>query len=175
MGKKLLSIVCCTLALFSCATTKLGKQEAKSRKQIAELSVDWLKYKIYLMPEEEQVAGKSRHNKTKSIKLSMMIINMKNNFSPLRRLCSDINEYNLYNEYLLNGAKNEIYLISGNTINYPVFYAFENNYNAFPFETINVGYTLPKKNKKSTPMSLVFVDRVFAKDTLTFSLNPSIN
>lgn len=163
------------LCLFIAACSS-NKQVAISntKKQIAEYDIDWLKYKIYLMPQDTMTVKKHRTKADKNIKLSIMVINMKDNFSPLRKLCSDIDQYNIYNEYLLNGVKNEIYLQTGTNINYPVYYSFENNYNAFPFETINVGYKLTHKKKDHNEPKLVFVDRVFSKDTITFNLTSSL-
>jgi hypothetical protein len=165
--------LCWLLIAAACGSNKHVTTN-NTKKQIAEYSVDWLKYKIYLLPQDTAGSKKHRNRADKNIKLSIMVINMKDNFSPLRKLCSDIDQYNIYNEYLLNGAKNEIYLQTGTDINYPVYYAFENNYNAFPFETINVGYKLIHKKKDHSEPKLVFVDRVFSKDTITFNLTSSL-
>lgn len=162
----------CLIVFEGCDSIKHTSAKKNIKTQIAEYSNDELKYKVFLMPQES-VTLKSKE-KTKSIKFSIMIINMKNNFSPLRRLCSDINDYNIYNEYLLNGAKNEIYLLTNSGINYPTYYLFENNYSAFPFETINVGYSVPSPVKKGTQFTLVYVDRVFSKDTISFNLNSTL-
>jgi len=55
---------------------------------------------------------------------------------------------------------------------YPVAYSFENNYNAFPFETINVGFKFSKGIKAGTKdLQLIYDDKVFARDTVSFYLN----
>jgi hypothetical protein len=136
--------------------------------QIAEFSKDWLQYKVYQMND---VNKKRTSKKEQTLKLCVRIINMRDNVSPLRSLCSNLDEYNSYYEHLLNGAKNELFLLTGNQISFPVYYSFENNYNTFPFETINVGYALPKASKKSNKTTLVFVDRIFSKDSIFFNLN----
>lgn len=126
------------------------------------------------MPQEKGATKKQQNKTDKNIKLSIMVVNMNSdNASPLRRLCSNLEEYNIKNEYLLNSAKNDIYLVaSDNTIKYPVYYAFENNYNAFPFETINVGYAFKNnETKKMKKIKLVYIDRIFSNDSIFFNLN----
>jgi hypothetical protein len=144
-------------------------QSTAKKVQIAEFEHDWVRYQVYLLTNEKI------NRKSNAVKLSIMVINTKNNSSPLRRLCSDINQYNVYNEYLLNGAKNEIFIMKADRIYYPIYYSFENNYNAFPFETINIGYSLPSPSKRQNDSTtLVFIDRVFAQDTIYFNLTKNI-
>lgn len=140
---------------------------SKVQTELADYTRDWLRYRVYLQPATEVTAQKDQ---SRALKLSIRVINIKDNSSPLRRLCSNLDEYNFYYEYLLNSAKEEIYLQGKNGIKYPVFYAFENNYNAFPFETINLGYTFSGREQLKD-YRLIYIDRVFAKDTLVFSLN----
>ena len=139
--------------------------------QIAEFSKDWLQYKVYQMNDLNRKGASKREQ---ALKLSVRIINMKDNTSPLRALCSNLDDYNIYYEHLLNGAKNELYLLTRDQIIFPVYYSFENNYNAFPFETINVGYVLPKATRKNNATTLVFVDRIFSKDSIFFNLNSRV-
>jgi hypothetical protein len=162
------------MTLWGCTASKHISTIQNKKTQIAEYSKGDLKYKLYQMPNDLSDKKSKNKKKLRSVKLSLMIINMKDNSSPLRRLCTDINQYNIYYEYLLNTAKNELYLRTADKINYPVYYSFENNYNAFPFETINVGYALEHFDKKHTETTLVFVDRVFSKDTLFFNLSKHI-
>ena len=161
---RLLVIAMVALSLLTgCHATKTITGTGKTEKVLlGEFTRDWLKYRLYLMPEK---SGQMGHNKV--MQLSIMVENMMDNASPLRKLCTNLDDYNTYYEYLLNGAKNEIYLQSAKSISYPISYSFENNYNVFPFETINVGYRTPDR-KKGT--QLVYIDRVFSRDTLYFPI-----
>ncbi len=152
------------ISVCSCSETKTVAGNKRSNVLIGEYSRDWLKYKIFLLPEQP---GTSRA-KNRSLALNIRVINIMDNVSPLRKRSGNLDEYNTYYEYLLNGCKNEIYLNAGGRISYPVSYSYENNYNAFPFESINVGYTISKRKKK---YELVYIDRVFSQDTVTFSLS----
>jgi hypothetical protein len=155
----------CMALLGSCAPARKALDVPSAPTELADHTQGWLRYKVYRQP-----AAADRHHRDRALKLSIRVINMEDNSSPLRRLCGDLQDYNTYYEYLLNGAKNEIYLEGKKGIKYPVFYAFENNYNAFPFETFNLGYTFSGREKLED-YNLVFIDRVFAKDTIVFSLN----
>ena len=56
---------------------------------------------------------------------------------------------------------------------YPVYYAFENNYDAFPFETINVGfeYDLRKNGINSLKnLQLIYTDKIFSHSTISCNL-----
>ncbi len=132
----------------------------------------WVKYNIYILTNEAW-QKKPLKNK-KQIILSIRIINAEDNISPLRRQGRSLEQYNVLYEYLLNQAKNDLVLISGNSIAYPVYYSFENNYNAVPFETINVGYDISsmahKSKKRGVSMRLLYMDKIFSHDTLSCSL-----
>jgi len=146
------------LQLQACHTTHHSVQTtAKDKVLISELRTDWLQYKVFRIPENEK--------KSNLVRLSIRVVNTKDNTSPLRKMSTDLEQYNIRYEYLLNSAKNELYLEDAKGITYPVSYSFENNYNAFPFETINVGYQVGHLKKGTR---LVYVDRVFAQDTLYF-------
>jgi hypothetical protein len=138
---------------------------------VAEQNTDWLKYKIYVLPAD---TNRERARKTKeNLVLSIMVINMKDNASPLRKLCTSLDDYNQYYEYLLNGCKNDIVIHAGKRELYPVYYAFENNYDAFPFETINVGFEYDlKKNGLSSlkNLQLVYTDKIFSHGTVSCHL-----
>lgn len=164
----LLSIVM-TAVMSSCHSSRKTIAQARTERElISEYRKDDLLYKVFRLPDKpggERVASAGNRN----VMLSIRVINMKDNASPLRSRCTNLDEYNTLYEYLLNSCKNEIYLQNGKNISYPVSYSFENNYNAFPFETINVGYHI---SRKSSNCKLVYVDRVFSRDTITFTIKP---
>lgn len=153
-----------------CSTSKpTAFRPVREKTLIGETEKGWLKYKFYLMPADN-VASKVK-GKSKNVVFSIQVINMQDATSPLRKLCSNLDDYNIYYEYLLNQTKNDLTLTSGKSISYPVYYAFENNYNAFPFETINVGYSLDKGGRsRKTTKSLLYVDKIFAHDTIRCNL-----
>lgn len=138
---------------------------------VSELTRDWLRFNVYTIPQSLTQQHHSRKSGTSQIIFSIRITNMKDNASPLRKICGDLEQYNTYYEYLLNQCKDQLSLQSGNEIAYPVYYAFENNYNSFPFETINVGYRFKARRDGLENARLVFIDRVFTHDTLRFTLN----
>lgn len=147
------------------------KPASDQKTMIGEINRGWLRYQIYLIPASDLIASNSQRTKQGrgSLQFSIRIINMETSTSPLRRLCTGLDDYNLFYEYLLNGAKNDLLLVSGTDVSYPVSYSFENNYNAFPFEIINVGYSSEvsgKKRRRSDAMTLLFVDKIFSHDTL---------
>jgi hypothetical protein len=164
-----------TICVFSACNThkQIAATVVREKTLIGEQSAGWLKYKIYMLPGDTSRNGKQKDN----LVLSIMIINMQDNTSPLRKLCANLDDYNQYYEYLLNSCKNDIVLQAGNKRLYPVYYAFENNYDAFPFETINVGFESDRTNKGLNHLKnpeLIYADKVFSHDTITCPLhNPN--
>lgn len=85
-----------------------------------------------------------------------------NTISPMRYGVHSIEEYNERQNYYLNQAQNEIRLVYGDKRIVPMSYAFENNYNLTPQETIVVGFLLPQgEDKPRQDMRISFVDKVF--------------
>ena len=165
---RLLATLTLLLVLMnSCTTTR---PVTTTSELVGTANREWLTYQVYRLPTEK--SNQPVDKKLATHMYSIRVVNTGDNTSPLRKLSNDLAEYNTYYEYLLNGCKDDISL-SGNSgfTAYPVYYAFENNYNAFPFETINVGYTISKKQSREKNMRLVFVDRLFAHDTISISLN----
>jgi hypothetical protein len=150
-----------------------------SKTLLATCDKGWLRYKIYQLPIDKQTTKKSKQSKNSHpLVFSIMIINQENGDSPLRRICGSLEQYNALYEYLLNQAKNDLALVSGTNVLYPSYCSFENNYNAFPFETLNVGFSADAlaryKVRKSVPVRLLYMDRVFAHDTVTCDINKEI-
>lgn len=138
---------------------------------VSEFERDWLKFRVFLLPQSQSdVHNSKKEHGQKNMVFSIMIINMKDNASPLRKICGNLDEYNTYYEYLLNRCKENISLQQNGEIAYPVYYSFENNYNSFPFETINVGYRFKEKRRTNVP-ELVFDDKIFSHTILRFSLD----
>lgn len=84
------------------------------------------------------------------------------NQSPLRYKISGLEEYSARQNYYLNEAPKDIYLLYGNDTLYPNSYWFENNQNLALHETIIVGFKLPGTTvKPDENLQLAFYDRVF--------------
>ncbi len=84
------------------------------------------------------------------------------NQSPLRYQVSGQEEYAARQNYYLNEAPNDIYLLYGSDTLYVSSYWFENSQNLLPFETIIVGFKLPGNvQQPEQDLKLSFYDRVF--------------
>lgn len=157
-------------SLGSCSVKKATLAPKQEKTQIATFSKGDLTYEIYRQSAFNQ-DGESKVEKNNEIlRLTIRLVNKAGNTSPLRAISRNYEEYNIHNEYLLNGARNDIMLCIQQQYLFPKYYSFENNYNAFPFETINVGYVLGKKQKHK-PIQLIFVDKIFTRDSIFFNLN----
>ena len=160
------------LLLAGCAVhhpAAITKVDDKQPQLLGEFSRGWLKYQFY----QQGSNGKYHAGQKDKMRFTVRIINMADGTSPLRRLARNIDQYNVYYEYLLNETKNDLTLVYGDRVLYPVYYAFENNYNAFPFETINVGYQPIGKKIKGASAYLQYADKVFAHDTINCPLTAS--
>jgi hypothetical protein len=167
----LLVLLIGSLFAAGCSSSKHAAVNSKDKVLLAERDAGWLKYKVYLQPATDTAANKKR---PRNMQLSIMVINMHDNTSPLRKIVTDLEQYNICYEYLLNRCKDDLHLYDHGKVLYPIAYSFENNYNAFPFETINVGYRYDlnkRKNRHMQGLVLEYADRVFAKDTIVFNLN----
>ena len=167
------SCVCvAVMAAFSCSVknTAFLKQPKKKTEQIAQFKKGDLSYEVYRQYATGENMQMAADPKQSPVRISIRIINKGGNVSPLRAISGNYETYNINNDYLLNGAKNDIMLFVKGRLIYPSYYCFENNYNAFPFETINLGYSLTTKQRKS-PVQLIFVDKVFTQDSIFFNLN----
>lgn len=153
------------LAGASCKVGKPASAKQNDKILVSERSKGWLRYEVYLLPVETK-------RNDENVMLSIRIVNTYDNNSPLRKLCTSLDDYNQYYEYLLNHTKEDITMTAKGTLLYPVAYSFENNYNAFPFETINVGYRFATtKNAHAKALVLTYDDKVFGRDTVNFYLN----
>jgi hypothetical protein len=82
--------------------------------------------------------------------------------SPLRYKITGIDEYTQRQNYYLNQAPADIYLLYGNDSLLIDSYWFENNQNLAPFETMIVGFKLPAPDTIPVQdLRLAFFDRVF--------------
>ncbi len=173
--KPVVQMLCAALIIATgCKQSSLIRQSSPLEKELlGTYSRGWITYKIYRLPLASTARGTSKRNT--ELVLSIKIINTEENgASPLRRQSKNLDQYNVLYEYLLNQAKNDLTLVSGNAIAYPVYYAFENNYNVVPFETINVGYDISslqrRRRKNNAELRLFYMDKIFAHDTLSCSL-----
>lgn len=82
--------------------------------------------------------------------------------SPLRYKISGLEEYNERQNYYLNQAPGDIYLLYGRDSLFVDSYWFENNQNLAPFETMVVGFRLPSSDSiPRQDLKLSFYDRVY--------------
>lgn len=84
------------------------------------------------------------------------------NQSPLRYKIAGVDEYTERQDYFLNEASKDIYLMYGTDTVYVDSYWFENNQNITPYETMIVGFVLPDGDETvKKDMRLSFHDRVY--------------
>jgi hypothetical protein len=82
--------------------------------------------------------------------------------SPLRYKVASVEEYTERQNYYLNQAPRDIYLLYGNDSLLVDSYWFENNQNLAPFETMVVGFKLPPPDSiPERDLKIAFYDRVF--------------
>jgi len=163
---------------FGCSSPRRTTRAWVSQKTlIKEREKGVFRYKVYIMPNQNQAKTRAFSKKSKvPLVLSIRVINKDGGVSPLRGICQDLRQYSILYEYLLNAAKNDFVLLNGNEFEYPIYYSFENNYNAFPFETINIGYS-GSVNPSATQLKklrLLYMDKIFSHDTLLLNLGQSI-
>jgi|GEM_PF-4592264 len=175
MQYRFFKIVCIGVGLVltgACSVKKAvaPERQVATKKQVAQFRKGDLAYEVYRQYLTETNGKKADRSKKESVRLMIRIVNKANNVSPLRAMSGSYDAYNSNNEYLLNGAKNDIMLLIKGQYIYPLYYSFENNYNSFPFETINLGYSISRQQKRSA-VQLVFIDKVFTQDSIFFNLN----
>lgn len=95
------------------------------------------------------------------------------NQSPLRFKVGSMEEYTARQDYFLNQAVRDLYLMyDGNVRLSPSAYWFENNQNLLPYETMIAGFHLPDGHTQPTKnMQVVFQDRVFDNGILKVLIN----
>lgn len=82
--------------------------------------------------------------------------------SPLRYQVSGLEEYNTRQDYFLNTASKDIYMLYGKDTLYVNSYWFENNQNLAAHETMIVGFKLPGTDTKpERDMQVSYYDRIF--------------
>lgn len=161
------------LVLLSCMFASCGfvkKQTvsssvAPSQKLIAQVKKDWINYQLYQLSDTTVQQQRSRL-------FAIRIVNTADNYSPLRKLSSNLEAYNTMYAYLLNQAKYDLLLQSDKGKQYACsYYAFENNYNAFPFDAMTIGFTIEgKKRYRHAQQQIQYIDHVFTQDTILFQL-----
>lgn len=84
------------------------------------------------------------------------------NQSPLRYNITGLEEYTGRQNYYLNEAPKDMYLLYGSDTLYVNSYWFENSQNLLPYETMIVGFKLPGNDlKPERDLKFSFYDRVF--------------
>lgn len=135
------------------------------KRQIAEFTKGDVRYEVYQIQKEAPTKSKS-----KILNLSIRLINVGANVSPLRAISKDLEQYSANYEYFLNHAQQDVFLRIKNEPVFPKYYFFENNYNAFPFDVINVGFAIGAQQIKKG-VQLVFVDKLLTRDSIFFNIN----
>ena len=126
---------------------------------MSEYANDSFRYELFQLPSDKQVMN-----------LSLRIVNVKSGESPLRLISADIHQYTAYYEYLLNQAPADFKMIYKGQELFPVSYSVENNYNAFPFETINISFKTGPKAGSRKPKVLLIEDNVFTHKIIWMKL-----
>lgn len=162
-----------SLILSACTMqrkTSAGTTSPTQQKQLmGEQTRGWLQYRFFLHSASPCVSVE--HQKGIELVMSIVVVNKYDATSPLRKVCSSLEDYNTRYEYLLNDARNDIAIEWAGHVYHPVYYAFENNYNTMPFETINIGFRTDRKfgRKHGTPM-LRFANMAMGSDTVSCQL-----
>lgn len=136
-----------------------------------EITVGKIHYKIQYKPADYIIATENpdsaqRQKRMEQLK-GMVWFNISfsvngYNESPLRYQVADLNEYTQRQDYYLNRAPADIYLLYGRDTLYVNSYWFENNQNLTPYETMIVGFRLPEGiSGPEQDLKLSYYDRVF--------------
>lgn len=146
-------VISALLALLLCSCSqsiyRIGVVEQK--RKVSEYANDSFRYELFQLPSGKQTTN-----------LSLRIVNIKTGESPLRFVAADIRQYTAYYEYLLNQGPADFRMIYQGQELLPVSYSVENNYNAFPFETLNISFKADRKAGSKKPKVLLFEDKVFS-------------
>lgn len=136
-----------------------------------EITIGKVHYKIQYKPADYIIAAEnldSAQKKKRAEELKGMVwfniaFNIEGyNQSPLRYQVADLNEYTQRQDYYLNQAAKDIYLLYGKDTLYVDSYWFENNQNLTPYETIIVGFKLPGGiSEPKEDLRLSYYDRVY--------------
>ncbi|GAA4450457.1 hypothetical protein [Rurimicrobium arvi] len=149
------TLVILSVVLLSCGESKnLLKSPAQNRR-VSGYATDSFRYEVYQLP-----SGKE------TLALSLRIVNVAGTQSPLRMLSGNIEQYSTYYEYLLNRAAADFRLVCDKEELAPAAYSVENNYNAFPFETINISFYTGRKARSRKRKVLLFADNVFSHQVI---------
>jgi hypothetical protein len=100
----------------------------------------------------------------------IQISNLKASAGPLKYCSRSLEHYQLQYAYLLNDAKNDLFLKCGQTRIHPSSYVFTTHYSSVPMEELLVSFDFSTA-RKGEAVSLFYVDRVFLHDTLEYPLN----
>lgn len=115
----------------------------------------------------ENIVSFEREKRLKELEgtawFNISFMNKQSRESALRQGLNSKDEYDSRLNYFLNDAINSVQLHYGHTDTLkPIAYAFENNYNLSPQETIVVGFKLPDGEKvPSKDMQIVYEDKIF--------------
>jgi hypothetical protein len=161
----------CLLAACSQKRDPVKYAEDKDNGLRKEISVGNMHYTIQYKPADYIVASEHPDSGKVAERLSqlkgMVWFNISFQVegfgqSPLRYRISGLDEYTARQDYFLNKAPNDLYLLYGKdslTVN---SYWFENNQNLTPYETMVVGFKLPGNlSEPEQDLRLSYYDRIF--------------
>jgi hypothetical protein len=160
-------MTCLAVLLFVACTSRkvtnnVGLAHAWEVKKVAAYRKGDLRYDLFLKKYNNV------HNK-RNVDFVLRIINIENDVSPLRAISKNLDEYSVHYEYLLNQAKDDFALYVDGKSLFPLSYSFENYYNTFPFDALNIGFASGTKLQGKNA-ELVFVDRLFSRDSIFFNI-----
>lgn len=136
------------------------------------VSIDGWEYVIQYKPYDyillmEHISGQDRKKRLQQLSgtawFNISIKRKDGSVSPMRYNLSSKDEYDKRLNYFLNGAAKDIGMVYGNKDTLmPLSYAFENNYNLTPQETMVVAFALPKGEiSPAKEMKISIDDNVF--------------
>lgn len=170
---KVTKLVLPLLMLAACRQTHdpIGYAEDKGNGLRKEMDIGSMHYTIQYKPADYIVASEHLDSGKTEERLKQLegtvwfniAFSVKGyNQSPLRYQVTDLNEYTQRQDYFLNRAANDIYLLYGKDTLYADSYWFENNQNLTPYETMIVGFRLPEGvAAPREDLRLSYYDRVF--------------
>jgi hypothetical protein len=128
---------------------------------------------IARMEHLDKTAEAARMKQLEGIAWFNISFSIKNyNQSPLRYQVSSLEEYNARQDYYLNKAPKDMYLLYGKDTLYVSSYWFENNQNLSLHETMVIGFKLPGKTlKPEKDLQFSFYDRVYQNGIIKTIIN----
>jgi len=185
--KKVISLIVCLSLVAACVRPssdniiEYAEKEKNGLRKTADLGLVryTLQYKpaAYMLKTEGLEPGDHRYARRKEQLKGMAWFNLSITIpgfgqSPLRYGVSDLSGYQSRQDYYLNQAPSDAYLLYGSDTLYPTSYWFENGLNLVPHETMVFGFALPEgQDQAKEEMRFSFHDRIFRNGILKASID----